>query len=161
MKTLLLLALSLSAQLTFASSLEGTYKAIKTCRPNSIRLSPIIMMTERTEINIKLDLENQVILFTNQYQESIELPLTSKNNFEPMFFKKFFKNAKVQYDDNSYVFATKGTELQKSDNYPLPGSHFELVKWNDRLALEVNEMGNITVNWKIDDTSGICELKRL
>lgn len=160
MKTLLSLALLLSCQMTFASSLEGTYKVVKSCKPNSIRLSPLIMMAEQgLELNIKIDQENNAILFTNRYEESIDWPLTSDNNFEPLFFKNFFKNAKVQLSDDSYAFTTKGTELKKC--YPFPVSPLCLEKWNDGMLLEVKNKTNVIVQWKIDDTKGTCELERL
>lgn len=160
MKTLLSMALLLTCQLTFASSLEGSYRVTKACKPNSIRLSPLIMMAQvGYELNIKLDQESKVILFTNRYEESAELPTTSENNFEPMFFKNFFKNAQVQLNDNNYVFTTKGTDIQKCN--PFPGSPLCLVKWNDGMSLEVNSTGKVTVQWQIDDTFGSCALERL
>lgn len=162
MKKLLFLALLLTCQMTLASSLEGRFKVMRGCLANNIRLSVLnLMYTEGAEVSIELDQENKLILFSSYHADSAALPLSSKSELKPIIFKNYFKNAEIQFNANSYALKTKGNELQKCDNYPLPGSHPCLGKWNDGITLQVNSAGNLEIQWKIEKASGTCSLERL
>ena len=160
-KIFLFLALSLSCHLALASSLEGTYKVVKGCNPNNLRLGVLSLMNEEgLDIDINLNQEKNIISFSSYRGDFLAMPLSAESQLEPIIFKRYYKNAEIQLTDSSYAFTTKGKEIKKCDNYPLPGSHPCLGTWNDEINLQVNKMGKLKVQWHIEDSSGTCLLER-
>lgn len=161
MKKALFVVLMLAYQVAAASSLEGVYKVVTGCNPNNSRLGVLQLMYDKgAEVNIELDQKNELLLFSGYHTDTLALPLFPETQLRPLYFKNYYKNASIQVTNNSYFLKTKGSELGMCDNYPFPGSRPCLSKWNDGLALQVNDAGTLNIDWKIEGATGSCSLQR-
>lgn len=158
-----LLALLTSAQ-TFAASagaLEGTYQVVEGCKIDNSRITPLqLMYFEGTPVTIESRPSEGLLLFTAEHN-TVALPFSSRTRLEHTAFGDYYRNADIRVTEKSYAMRTKGSDLRMCDNYPLPGSHPCLHKWNDAVGMVADSQGNLQIEWRIENSSGTCTLKRL
>lgn len=162
MKSFILLAgFFLFSQNSMALNATGTYKVSEGCKVNSLRLAPLpLMFQEGTYVEVGVDTKRQLLTFTADHNTA-GFPLSSEAQLKSAYFGDYYTKAKISINENSYMMTTRGSEFGSCSNEPFPGSHPCLQKWNDGVAVTLNNSGDLEIQWKIDKKQGTCLLQKL
>ena len=162
MKTIFVLLVAGISLGTQAFELNGIFKVETGCKINNSRIAALsLLYREGSLIEITTNQNLNAIIVNGDHQDTF-IPLNKqfKDNGQFMF-KNYLDNSQILDSSNALVFLSKGTEMRKCSNYPLPGNHICLQKWDDKLKIEKISDEDIHIEWKFDTGNGVCTLKRV